>query len=361
MTTVCVVRAVGQNANGEAITARRADPVLSAVQHRHRAHTFQGGAKVFALDRISLRRRSLMPRVSALLASRARGTALARVTGMPSIPARARRRVVLLFLACCAWAGTSASAESRDVRQITLSSGPASIHFLAGHQAFVCQATVILASGDLGWAGFVTDLADRLSVQGCDVAGFDTRAYLTAATRRAGALDPSGVPGDILTLVDAAEQWRPRRHVFLVGIAEGAGLSILAAADARVGQRLSGVIGLGTPETVTLGWHFWNWTTWVTHREVDEPSVHTAAYLALIRSLPVAFLHATGDEFVPLSAIRVLYALAEQPKRLDIVPARNHRFSDTRAAVSDKVMECLEWARALRPSATSSASRLDVK
>jgi alpha-beta hydrolase superfamily lysophospholipase len=215
---------------------------------------------------------------------------------------------------------------------------------MAGRQASACRATVILASSDLGWAGFVTDLGDRLAAKGCDIVGLDTRAYLTSATRRSGALDPATVPSDFLVLVDAAERWRPRQPTFLVGISEGAGLSIVAAADGRVSRYLNGVVGLGTPATVTLGWHFWDWTTWVTHRNVDEPSVALVPYLSAV-TVPVAFVHSTRDEFVPLNTVRELYGHAGPARRLDVMPARNHRFSDARAEVTAKVVECLEWAR----------------
>lgn len=270
---------------------------------------------------------------------------------------RARGRWFLIFLACCAWPGPSAYAESRDVRQVTLSSGPEAIRFVSGQAPHVCGATVILASGDLGWAGFVTDLADRLAAQGCDVVGLDTRAYVTAATRRSGALDPASVPDDFLALIDAADRWRPCHPTLLVGISEGAGLSIVAAADARVGHRLSGVVGLGTSDTVTLGWHFWDWTTWVTHRNVDEPSVAIVPYLSAV-SVPVAFVHSTGDEFVPLNTVRELYTHTGPSRRLDVIAARNHQFSDARAAVTAKVVECLDWARGVFAVA---ASGLDLK
>jgi alpha-beta hydrolase superfamily lysophospholipase len=240
-----------------------------------------------------------------------------------------------------------------------LSSGRAAIYFIPGQPASACHATVILASGDLGWAGLVTDLADRLAAQGCDIVGLDTRAYLTAATQRRGALDPATVPGDFIMLLGASERWRPRQPTFLVGMSEGAGLSIVAAADEGVGRRVSGVVGLGTPATVTLGWRFWDWTTWVTHRTVDEPSVAIVPYLSAV-SVPVAFVHSTGDEFVPLNTVRELYTHTGSLRRLDVVAAHDHQFSDARAAVTAKVVECLNWARHVFAAAVAS-SGLDQK
>lgn len=265
----------------------------------------------------------------------------------------------LLLLAFGFWVAAPAYAEPRDVRELTLSAGQSAIRFIPGQRGFVCRATVILASGDQGWAGFVTDLADRLAAQGCDIVGLDTRAYVTAATRRSGALDPASVPGDFLAFLDAADRWRPRHPTLLVGISEGAGLSIMAAADARVGRRLNGVVGLGTPDTVTLGWHFWDWTTWATHRNVDEPSVAIVPYLSAV-SVPVAFVHSTGDEFVALNTVRELYTHTGSSRRLDVIASRNHQLSDARAAVTAKVVECLDWAGQVSAAAVA-VSGSDLK
>ncbi|MHB8532858.1 MAG: alpha/beta hydrolase [Solirubrobacteraceae bacterium] len=200
-------------------------------------------------------------------------------------------------------------------------------------------------SRQLGWTGFTAHLADALAARGCDVVGLDTRAYLTSATRQAGALDPARVPADFLDLLGAAREWRPKQPVFLVGLSEGAGLSILAAADARVGQQLSGVVGLGTPDTVTLGWHFWDWTTWVTRREVEEPALPTARYLSFARPVPIAFINAASGDDIALRVERDLYARAQPPKRLALVPVRHQRPGDTGGGVAATIVVCLDWAR----------------
>ena len=45
-------------------------------------------------------------------------------------------------------------------------------------------------------------------------------------------------------------------------------------------------------------------------------------------ALPLAEIHATRDEFVPLPEIQRVMAAAGEPKRMWVVEAANHRFSD---------------------------------
>src|ERR1700687_1173294 len=120
---------------------------------------------------------------------------LASLTGM--VLARPRPFIGLDLLLFLFLTAPLAHAESAEARLLELSPGQATVRFIAGQQG-PCRATMILASGDLGWAGFVTDLAGLLAAQGCDLVGFDVRAYLTAATQRSGALDLASVPRDFL-------------------------------------------------------------------------------------------------------------------------------------------------------------------
>jgi alpha-beta hydrolase superfamily lysophospholipase len=233
-------------------------------------------------------------------------------------------------------------AESRDA---VLSRDSLSVEILHGRAPGRSLGVLVMSSGDAGWHGLAKDLGATLAGRGYDVIGVDSKAYLIAGTKRSGALTPDAVQEDYLRLVQTARNWFPDRPVFLAGVSEGAGLSILAAASPRVAAEIAGVLGLGTPDTVTLGWHFWNWTVWVTHKEPDEPSVATAPYLAALAPTPVLLIHSTHDEYVAVDTARELFAHARDPRRLAVLDAPNHSFSDARAPLLAAVLEGLRWFR----------------
>lgn len=251
----------------------------------------------------------------------------------------ARLATALVLLAC------AAAPAHGETRVVTLPRARMSVEVLPARAA-ASQGIVVLASGDAGWRSLSKDLGERLSSLGYDVIGVDSKSYLSEATRRAGALAPEQIADDYLALLHWARATFPQRSVSLVGVSEGAGLAILAAADDRIGAQVAGVLGLGTPESVTLAWRFSDWTVWVTHKEPDEPSVPTAPYLAQVTPTPVAFIHATGDEFVTVAQAKALFAHAREPRRLDVLEAANHRFSDKRELLVNTVIDCLSWMRA---------------
>ena len=255
-------------------------------------------------------------------------------------PHRAARLTIIGAALLPLLAAGGLRAESRDA---ALAHGALSIEVLRGRSSGSMRGVVVVASSDVGWHGLGKDLGEKLAELGYDVLGLDSKAYLTAGTKRAGSLTPEAVQEDYLRLVLTARQWFPDRPIVLAGVSEGAGLSILGAADRRVAAKIAGVVGLGTPDTVTLGWHFWNWTVWVTHKEPDEPSVLTAPYLTALAPTPVLLVHSTHDEYVPIETARDLFAHARDPRRLAVLEARNHRFGDARERLFASVLEGLRW------------------
>ena len=73
------------------------------------------------------------------------------------------------------------------------------------------------------------------------------RVHLTQGTLR-----PEDVPADYRALLDYANRGASVKPV-LVGVSEGAGLSILAAADPRMHIAAAGVVGVGLPVTTSSG------------------------------------------------------------------------------------------------------------
>jgi fermentation-respiration switch protein FrsA (DUF1100 family) len=68
-----------------------------------------------------------------------------------------------------------------------------------------------------------------------------------------------------------------------------------------------------------------------------------------VAPLPLAAIHSTNDEFVPVSEARDLLARAGSPSTLWVVPARAHRFSDNRPEFERRLTEAFTWIAQNQP------------
>ncbi len=174
------------------------------------------------------------------------------------------------------------------------------------------------------------------------VAGFDTRAYLASFTTAARTLRIEDEPGDYLVLAQFFAAKSGRKPI-LIGVSEGAGLSVLAATNPRVQAAIAGVVGLGLPDVNELGWRLRDASIYLTHRTPDEPTFNTTAIVNHVSPVPLALLHSTGDEFVPLDEIRRIYDIAGRPKRLWLIDASDHRFDGRMAEFDERLTEAIAW------------------
>lgn len=201
---------------------------------------------------------------------------------------------------------------------------------------------VIVSSGDGGWIHLGPHVAEVLAVNGFFVVGFDVKAYLESFTSGAVTLRSEDEPGDYKVLVDFAARGSAQKPV-LVGVSEGAGLSVLAATDPRTKQAIAGVLGLGLPDLNELGWRWKDALIYLTHGVPHEPTFSTAAIIDRVAPVPLGAIHATRDEFVPLAEVQRVLAAAREPKKLWVVSASNHRFSDNLAEFDRCLIEALGW------------------
>jgi hypothetical protein len=205
---------------------------------------------------------------------------------------------------------------------------------------------VVVASGDGGWIHLAPHVADALARAGYFVVGIDSREYLSAFTSGHRTLDPADEPGDFRTfaaLASGASRARP----ILIGISEGAGLSVLAATDPGTKRTISGVVALGLPDINELGWRWKDALIYITKGVPDEPTFSVAGIIDRVAPLPLAAIHSTGDEFVPGPVVSRLMARAQQPKRLWFVQASNHRFSGNEGTFDLRLLEACDWIRSL--------------
>jgi fermentation-respiration switch protein FrsA (DUF1100 family) len=203
---------------------------------------------------------------------------------------------------------------------------------------------VVVSSGDGGWIHLGPHIAQTLAAHGYFVVGFDVKSYLEGFTSTRGALSEDEVPGDYCALLEFARHGAPGRPV-LIGVSEGAGLSVLAAADRRTQKAAAGVIGVGLPIINELGWRWRDSVIYLTHGVPNEPTFSTLPLIGKIAPLPLASIHSTHDEFVSRQEAEQILSRASDPKRLWMVEASDHRFSDNLGEFDTRLLEALAWIR----------------
>ena len=200
----------------------------------------------------------------------------------------------------------------------------------------------IESSGDGGWVHLAPHVAEVLAAHGWYVVGFDAKSYLASFTSSQGALSEREVQQDYARLIDFVTP-RDRDRPILIGVSEGAGLSVLAGTSALVRQRIRGVVGLGLPDISELGWRWRDMLNYITHNMPNEPTFSAANIIGRLAPVPLAAIHSTHDEFVPVAEITRVMARAAEPKKLWMIDAADHRFSNTESEFDRRLLEALSW------------------
>jgi pimeloyl-ACP methyl ester carboxylesterase len=210
------------------------------------------------------------------------------------------------------------------------------------------QQPVIVTSGDGGWMHLGPHVAEVLAARGFFVVGFDAKAYLSSFTSGSDTLKPTDEPRDYKVLADFAAKGGSRKPI-LIGVSEGAGLSVLAATDPQTQASIAGVIGLGLPDMNELGWRWKDALIYITRGNPDEPLFSTRTIAGRVAPLPLAAIHSTQDEFVPLAEVQRVMDAAKDPKKLWVVKASDHRFSDNLAEFDRRLLEAIAWVNQNTP------------
>jgi len=200
----------------------------------------------------------------------------------------------------------------------------------------------IVSSGDGGWIHLAPHVAQVLAAKGFFVVGFDVRAYLEGFTSGQGTLRLEDEPGDYKVIVDFVAR-KTNRKPILIGVSEGAGLSVLAAADSRTKEAVAGVIALGLPDLNELGWRWKDALIYLTHGAPNEPTFSVSKMIDRVAPVPLGAIHSTHDEFVPVVQVRHVLERAKEPKKLWIIKAGNHRFSDNLEEFDRCLLEAITW------------------
>ena len=202
----------------------------------------------------------------------------------------------------------------------------------------------IVSSGDGGWIHLGPQVAGLLAARGYFVIGFDSKAYLESFTSAAHTLTTKDVPGDYRQLVKYAGANSATKPV-LIGVSEGAALSLLAATEPETKAMVSGVIGLGLGNRNELAWRWKDAMIYLTHGVPDEPAFNTLEVASLLTPIPLGVINSRHDEYVPAGEVDRIMAAAGHPKRLWTIDAADHRFSNKPAELAQCLAEALEWVR----------------
>jgi type IV secretory pathway VirJ component len=203
---------------------------------------------------------------------------------------------------------------------------------------------IVVSSGDGGWIHLGPQAAVMLASLGYFVVGFDVRAYLASFTSGPTGVSPADVPSDYLALAKFAAGGRAAKPV-LAGISEGAGLSVLAATHPAVQQAIAGVIGLGLGDVNELAWRWKDAVIYFTHGVPREPTFSVLAIADRVAPVPLAAINSTHDEYVPRDEIDRIMTAARPPKRLWLIDAPDHRFSNRQDELRGRLADALGWIR----------------
>jgi len=199
----------------------------------------------------------------------------------------------------------------------------------------------VVTSGDGGWIHLAPHVSEVLASRGYRVIGFDSKAYLAAFTDGPRLLTTDDVAADYRVLIDFAAQGG--RRPLLIGVSEGAALSIAAASADAVKASIAGVVTLGLGELNELAWHWRDAIIYLTKRVPDEPCFRASDFIRRVSPVPLVMLQSSTDEYVPREEAGRLASMAQEPKRCWIIEASDHAFSDNRPLFDARLIDGINW------------------
>ncbi len=254
---------------------------------------------------------------------------------MPAVLSRSRTCLLVLAVV---WVFVPRAARAETTDTIAIRGHAQTLHLYGTRGG----PPAIVSSGDGGWMHLGPHVAEVLAANGFFVVGFDVKTYLESFTSGKTTLRPEDEPGDYKVLADYAARGSTHKPI-LIGVSEGAGLSVLAATDPETRAAVAGVLGLGLPDLNELGWRWKDNLIYLTHSVPNEPTFSTAAIVERMAPAPLAAIHSTHDEFVPVAVVQKVIAAAKEPKKLWIVNASDHRFSGNVAEFDRRLLEAVAW------------------
>lgn len=203
---------------------------------------------------------------------------------------------------------------------------------------------VLYMPGDGGLRGFSITICRTMSEWGYDVYALDTKAYLSGFTEGKVVLKPEEVMGDLGEIGGWIQKDKTRR-VSLVGWSEGAGLCLLGAADSSNKDIFCGLITIGLDDKPVLGWRLADDITWLTKTNPHEPVFDSFQYMHKVAPLPLWMIQSSEDVYVSPETAQELFEAAREPKRFNLIQAKNHRYDGNHEDFFKTLREGLTWIR----------------
>ncbi len=203
---------------------------------------------------------------------------------------------------------------------------------------------VLFATGDGGWRGKDRAAFEQMTRWGYPLAGFSAPGYIQHLVEHEHKTTPADVARDFSQILRAADRELSMppygARAVLVGISRGAGLVVAAAGDPLLQPSLAGVVAIaltreeeyvhrlrrsrprGTPELVMLD---------------------NYEYLPRLRSLPLAIIQSTHDDYLPAEEARRLLGPDTALRQFHPIASRNHSFADAREQLYRQMEASLAW------------------
>lgn len=201
---------------------------------------------------------------------------------------------------------------------------------------------VLFAPGDGGHRGFAITIAEKLAALGYDVYAFDTKHYLSSFTGKTH-LTESEVMADFHQIAEGVTG-NSGEKITLAGWSTGAGLAVLAAADANKAS-YDGLIAISLGKMNILGWRWLDNLTYLTGKMPKEPAFQSDEYLPKIAPLPVFVIQSSGDQFIPNEEAEAMFVTTKRPKHFALIHANNHSFESNRDGFFAALQQGMQWIR----------------
>ena len=206
------------------------------------------------------------------------------------------------------------------------------------------KGTFFMASGDVGWVGLAASMSDFLRTQGWNVVGINVRQYLTSFTAKKSHLTVAEPPADYAAIAEYLRRAKFLKDPVIVsGVSEGAAFAVLAGSSPSNHAWVRGVITMGLPAQAELAWKWTDFTTWITKKDAAEPSFAPDEFIGAVSPLPLVMLQSTRDEYVTRADYQMFDARARAPKKLVLIDASNHRFTDKQSELRAEFLKAIEW------------------
>jgi pimeloyl-ACP methyl ester carboxylesterase len=232
-------------------------------------------------------------------------------------------------------------------RMLVLNGHPLTLHLARPRspQLSSAQPLVIFATGDGGWRG--TDLAifKKLASWGYPAVGFSSPEYVKYLRGENETTTPFRLAHDYAAIVDEAQAalgLPETTPVAIVGVSRGAGLSVVAAGQRTLRDRLAGVIAIAlTKEEEHVRW--FRRGTGTPRGERVRVMLDIYEYLPQLGPVPISVIQSTRDSYLPAEQARELFGEDTDRRRLHAVVARNHSFSGAVETLYETLQGSLEW------------------